>query len=1573
VAANGAALTGLAVSGVIAQVVPGGLGTRVNGTALGGCDKGVCGVKGGTALGRTLFHRFSQFDTRHGIRRVDLDTRGRANVVVGVSHPAGTFFGAPLRLSDAASLFWLSPGGIWLGRGGQILGATNLLLSTAPTLRIGGGTFQAAGGLGEGPGDLGDGFTLDLEALARGGLEGAGLGTGIGPIVLAGGRLQVDRHLLLDSGAGAIVSQPGLRHDLRAGGDVLLLGGDLQLHGLDVQAGTAAADGRVWLRAAGAGQGRLELADSELRGPRLALEGASARLDNVRLEGGDVLVRATGPLAASRLRALATGEGAGAAGSLWLQAGPSLRLDTADLAGRQVEIQAEGPVEWRHGGARAAGVLRLTTQPRPLGAASPIAVEDVNLSGSMVVVQAAGDLRASALRAAALPAGSVDLRADGDLSLRDLNAEGELLRLRAGRQLTLEGSELRASGEKGQIQLDALSPRSGPRLGRLELRSTGLAGQAIVARADQALLLEKTTVVAGEPGRRGLIRLETAPAADPPRGPGAGSRGELSLSGSALRGHWLLLRSGSLQLRDSQLEAPKGMLHLEARAGDLEVSASQLDVGVHEVADLRREVEFRFRPVAGVQPVLFAPDPSIGLFAARNLRIRGSRIDASQDVDALRGRNPALSDNDVALTDASGLVVADAGMGLSVEESRINANATDNLAGTIVLRARGQAEGDPLRIRNSSLGASGPLGSGDIRLNSASGIRIEGSRLQADATGRRADAQRPGQPSFEAGFSGGEITLTNSSALRPIAIEESLLQAAQTFDANQFKPAAHPRTQTLIGDAYDDFDNGDRYTGGAITLLSSGGISIRGVKTTLTTNADSLASSERETIGGVIRIANTNGEPLAIVDGAQLIASSNQAAGPPPSPGEVLPGRGEITLWNRGPIVLRDARLDASTLANATPSPDPTSPARQDFGQVVAEPHTSLSIVSASRLDRQASTLLHTAPDGANQISVRTPPPGNDPGEQQAFSDAINAVFDSQFWGKQRETFGRNYYLDPRGDDGLFRTSDDGIQDQLIGGGAFAPIGLISAAQRLPINLSNIPGSGLIQIVLEANPPEPLGRFSGPERSLPQIPSLPQSVTAAPPPPLAVPDGLFSSGRASGQVPVVLSLARSPALTTPWSGRDGQGATVQTLSSTTAVQTLLAEDQESSQAVIASLGLANPRRHPWQVTTLQERLQSALRRGGSAPAARGLSRPYTPAILQISLADVPGQSLVQINQILVPPAGEVQGWQTRVDKGQLRRTILTVQRQLSLLEPDTDDAVARLSAILLEPVLPVIRQAGVNALILSLDRGLQGIPFAALPVAGATLGEELALTVTPALALTELAPALPAPGERILLAGSGRFRNGLAPLPMARQEIERLAQLHPQSRILLDDAFDARGLLRETVDQPIAILHLATHADFLGSKAGQAVIYTSSGDVSLKAIGQQLRAHAGTPIGLFVLNACRTSLGDEESELGITGLALQAGASSALGNLWYVDDAVTAAFAIEFHRALQRGLQKDLALQETQRQFRSGAIRLRGDQIVNRNNEILLAGLTRAQQIMLDGKLSHPYYWSGIILSGTPW
>ena len=306
---------GVANPGVQAQVVPGGLGTRVNGTALGRCGQGVCAVQGGTALGGTLFHRFSQFDTRAGIQRVDLDTAGNRNVVVGVSHPAGSFFGAPLRLSQAASLFWLSPGGIWLGGGGTILGATNLLLSTAPTLRLGLGEFKAVAGLREGLGPLLDPSTFSLQSLPQGGLQGAALAAGDGPIVLAGGRLEVDRHLLLDSGAGAIRSLPGSRSDLRAGGDVRLSGGDLSLRGLDIQAGSKSPDGGVYVQAGavpGVSQGRLELADAQLRGPRIGLEAVTTQLATVGLQGGDLRLRSAGPLSATNLQAHAAGpDGAG--------------------------------------------------------------------------------------------------------------------------------------------------------------------------------------------------------------------------------------------------------------------------------------------------------------------------------------------------------------------------------------------------------------------------------------------------------------------------------------------------------------------------------------------------------------------------------------------------------------------------------------------------------------------------------------------------------------------------------------------------------------------------------------------------------------------------------------------------------------------------------------------------------------------------------------------------------------------------------------------------------------------------------------------------------------------------------------------------------------------------------------------------------------------------------------------------------------------------------------------------------------------------------------------------------------
>jgi CHAT domain-containing protein len=72
-------------------------------------------------------------------------------------------------------------------------------------------------------------------------------------------------------------------------------------------------------------------------------------------------------------------------------------------------------------------------------------------------------------------------------------------------------------------------------------------------------------------------------------------------------------------------------------------------------------------------------------------------------------------------------------------------------------------------------------------------------------------------------------------------------------------------------------------------------------------------------------------------------------------------------------------------------------------------------------------------------------------------------------------------------------------------------------------------------------------------------------------------------------------------------------------------------------------------------------------------------------------------------------------------------------------------------------------------------------------------------------------------------------------------------------------------------------------------------------------------------------------------------------------------------------------LTKDQALQATQQAFRLGQVRLQGDRLVGpdprtgKAQSTLVAGLSRQEQILFAQGLSHPYYWAGMILTGSPW
>jgi len=93
------------------------------------------------------------------------------------------------------------------------------------------------------------------------------------------------------------------------------------------------------------------------------------------------------------------------------------------------------------------------------------------------------------------------------------------------------------------------------------------------------------------------------------------------------------------------------------------------------------------------------------------------------------------------------------------------------------------------------------------------------------------------------------------------------------------------------------------------------------------------------------------------------------------------------------------------------------------------------------------------------------------------------------------------------------------------------------------------------------------------------------------------------------------------------------------------------------------------------------------------------------------------------------------------------------------------------------------------------------------------------------------------------------------------------------------------------------------------------------------------------PLELLTLSACQTAVGDDRAALGLAGVAIKAGARSALATLWFINDEASAELISEFYRQLRdRSVTKAVAIQRAQ-------IKLLGDRVYD-----------------------HPAYWSPFLL-----
>lgn len=1565
-------------SPVVAQVQPGGLGTRVNGSALGRCDSGVCAIAGGAAAGGNLFLRLGRYDTRSGIQRVDLDTRRRQTVVVGVGDAAGSFFDTPLRLSSPASLIWLSPGGIWLGPGSRIVNAPSQLFSTSPSIRLGSGVFVASGGLEAAVGQLGQAIQLEPHEDGTGDIsQRLGL-QGSAPIVLAGGRLTVDRHLLLDSGRGAIVTAPGTSSELRAGGALQLSGGNLNLQRLQLH-----SEGPLALQAL-AEEGQVQLRQANLQGESVLVHGrgglraegvsvqsgtssqggvlqletgstpsATMQLHRVALQGGEVLLRSGGSLQADGLQAKAadgnlivqssTGsvhlsESQLRGGQVRIQ-GDRARLEQVELQGASIEVSTRSGLQIQNLSATAQDIARQGQIVLQAGSGTgdqgsgKVELRDLVLRGDAVQVRAAAELQAAGLEVVADPSGAggqIVLQSgwgsnsNGRAAIHDSQLKAATIAVRApgGFELERVTVDTHQAGDRGVIELASESQSAdASRLTAVRLRA-----QQIAISSGSGLVVKNVSGEAGGPGRRGLIHLQGASPGNP--GPGALTVGDTRLSGQLIN-----LKAGDISIERSQLHAPKGALQFEAVSsngtGGIQIRDTTLDTGVHQWEDLVRETSF-VNQQFGVNIGKDYP-ASIGLYADGSIQVsHGSILSTTQDVSSYQVNEPDNFRSQARLSATSGVIVLDAGNAITVSQSHLQANATHTLAGDIVLRSKGHDQAAMTRVEDSVLSASGGLGAGDIWLSSKNGISIRNSKLLSLAD------QMPAGQRWHEMYAGGGITLKNESTSHGIRLENTELRAQQTTTGGTYEAVQYSSIKIPPSDPFDIQDSfPGRFptplsTGGSIAIASNGGIDVSGSRSVLSVASMDPVHGVPESFGGIIRMLNETRSPIHIEGGVTIDIET----GPAKESGSLNhSAAGELHIWNLGPITISGTELNAKT---NTPRAAGSS---NSAATIVISAGEEIQIQN-SRFDMRSNNGL------PNLVLVSRSSARSEISDSSVQSDKNDIPLKVQSVTSRQLSDNRS---------GLATSKSHRSWDRLDDRPA-------DISERM--RMTTLGNSGTVVVFQPGQPPATLR----PESAATTRGQTPRPAQSSSPSDLRQqPTELLRSvplASAERNQPPGFS---GPKLAPQEEGMTGVTASTmgsRALSPSEAMEGFTEAETRSTSNTLAALGMRDrPSSGSLSVPVLQAQLQAATLGG------------QRPAILRINLSAVDASGTAQLDQILIPPKGDIRGWTSRVAASQLQEQIRQLHRlssqQLGFV---SEPSRLTLGQILLGPALAALEQEGITSLLLSLDRGLQGIPFSALPIKDGYFGEHYALTITPALALTDLGTSRQQTGAvRNLLAGSSRFQNGLAPLPMVPQELQRIAALRPDSRIMLDDEFTVKALRDALQSGSVGHLHIASHAELQTKDGRPARIFTSSGELLLKDLAIPAQPSPSHSPDLVMVSACRTALGDELSELGIAGLALQAGATSAIGTLWLIDDAVATAFAVQFHRLLHLGIAKDKALQMTQEAFRRGAIQVRGDQIIDSNGDSLVGGLSVSEQARLGPGLQHPYYWAGFVLSGRPW
>jgi CHAT domain-containing protein len=257
---------------------------------------------------------------------------------------------------------------------------------------------------------------------------------------------------------------------------------------------------------------------------------------------------------------------------------------------------------------------------------------------------------------------------------------------------------------------------------------------------------------------------------------------------------------------------------------------------------------------------------------------------------------------------------------------------------------------------------------------------------------------------------------------------------------------------------------------------------------------------------------------------------------------------------------------------------------------------------------------------------------------------------------------------------------------------------------------------------------------------------------------------------------------------------------------------------------------------------------------------------------------------------------------------------------------------------LIGPIEADLKSAGVDTLVFVPDGPLRTIPMAALHDGERFLIAKYAIATTPGLDLTDPRP-IRRERAKVLAVGVAQSVQGFAALPNVAMELDTLRALF-NSTTLMDQQFVIANLENQAKKEQFTIVHVASHGGF-GDDPSQTFLLTFDEKLTMERLDHfiGLFRYRDDPLELLTLSACDTAEGDDRAALGLAGVAVRAGARSALATLWEVDDVVAADLIMDFYRELQ-------------------------DPSASR-----AVALQRAQiKVLSDPKYGHPGYWSPFLM-----